>query len=66
LGELISQLIQDAKKWYNEAMTYTYRHKKTGKISKRMKPITGKEKLEYELLKWVKNMMIDNTKVNNK
>ena len=47
-------------------MTYTYRHKKTGKISKRMKPITGKEKLEYELLKWVKNMMIDNTKVNNK
>jgi hypothetical protein len=31
-----------------------------------MKPITGKEKLEYELLKWVKNMMIDNTKVNNK
>lgn len=39
-------------------MSYTYKHKISGKIITREKPLTGKTKQDYILVSWVRNMMM--------
>lgn len=39
-------------------MTFTYKHKKTGKIVKREKPMTGKTANDYILVSWIRNMLM--------
>lgn len=39
-------------------MSFVYKNKKTGKVIKREKPITGKEAQDFILVSWIRNMMI--------
>ena len=39
-------------------MTYKYRHKKTGGVITREKPMTGKQKNDYILVSWIRNMIM--------
>jgi hypothetical protein len=39
-------------------MSFTYKHKKTGKIIKLEKPLTGAKKKDYILVSWIRNIMM--------
>lgn len=42
---------------------FVYKNKKTGEIIKRKNPITGKEKENYILVSWIRNMMIKSQEI---
>lgn len=42
---------------------FKYKHKKTGEVVERDKPLTGAEKKDYVLVEWRKNLKIKSDEI---
>jgi hypothetical protein len=54
----IVKLTHTAGEKLNKYMAFLYKHKKTGKVVKTKTPMKGKDKSDYILVGWIRNMIM--------